>query len=80
MHVTDFEKDNVRKTQKEAHWSAFKPISVVYCTPDCTRGVFGMVCNQAVGFMRIWSRGWDLNPQPPLYESGALPLSYLGKR
>src|SRR5262245_38896177 len=24
------------------------------------------------------SRWWDLNPQPPLYESGALPLSYIG--
>jgi hypothetical protein len=24
------------------------------------------------------SRRWDLNPQPPLYESGALPLSYAG--
>ena len=26
------------------------------------------------------SRWWDLNPQPPLYESGALPLSYIGTR
>src|SRR6516162_6312361 len=25
------------------------------------------------------SRCWDLNPQPPLYESGALPLSYIGE-
>ena len=25
------------------------------------------------------SRWRDLNPQPPLYESGALPLSYIGK-
>src|SRR5262249_28665237 len=24
------------------------------------------------------SRWWDSNPQPPLYESGALPLSYIG--
>ena len=24
------------------------------------------------------SRWRDLNPQPPLYESGALPLSYIG--
>jgi hypothetical protein len=24
------------------------------------------------------SRRWELNPQPPLYESGALPLSYFG--
>jgi hypothetical protein len=24
------------------------------------------------------SRWGDLNPQPPLYESGALPLSYIG--
>ena len=26
------------------------------------------------------SRWWDSNPQPPLYESGALPLSYIGKK
>ena len=26
------------------------------------------------------SREWELNPQPPLYESGALPLSYFGGR
>ena len=26
----------------------------------------------------MMSREWELNPQPPLYESGALPLSYLG--
>ncbi len=26
----------------------------------------------------IWGREWELNPQPPLYESGALPLSYPG--
>ena len=25
-----------------------------------------------------WSRRGDLNPQPPDYESGALPLSYVG--
>ena len=25
-----------------------------------------------------WSRRWGLNPRPPLYESGALPLSYFG--
>jgi hypothetical protein len=25
------------------------------------------------------SRRWELNPQPPLYESGALPLSYFGE-
>ena len=28
--------------------------------------------------LRVESRWWDLNPQPPLYESGALPLSYIG--
>ena len=27
-----------------------------------------------------WSREWDLNPQHPLYERGALPLSYPGWR
>ena len=26
----------------------------------------------------VKSRWWDLNPRPPLYESGALPLSYIG--
>ena len=30
--------------------------------------------------MLIESRRWELNPQPPLYESGALPLSYFGVR
>ena len=25
-----------------------------------------------------WSRWWDLNPRPLLYESIALPLSYIG--
>lgn len=28
---------------------------------------------------RMWSRGSDLNRRPPLYESDALPLSYLGE-
>jgi hypothetical protein len=27
----------------------------------------------------VKSRWWDLNPQPRLYESRALPLSYIGK-
>ena len=26
-----------------------------------------------------WSRRWDSNPQPPVYKTGALPLSYAGK-
>jgi hypothetical protein len=25
-----------------------------------------------------WSRRWDSNPQPPVYKTGALPLSYAG--
>jgi hypothetical protein len=25
------------------------------------------------------SREWDLNPRPAVYETAALPLSYLGK-
>src|ERR1043166_4644495 len=25
-----------------------------------------------------WSRRWDSNPQPPVYKTGALPLSYTG--
>src|SRR5688572_27447572 len=35
---------------------------------------------QTLGFAGLWSlsRRRDLNPQPPLYESGALPLSYFG--
>ena len=28
--------------------------------------------------LRIWSRGWESNPQPPVYKTDALPLSYLG--
>jgi hypothetical protein len=27
---------------------------------------------------RGWSRRWDSNPQPPVYKTGALPLSYAG--
>ena len=27
-----------------------------------------------------WSRRWDSNPQPPVYKTGALPLSYAGER
>ena len=26
-----------------------------------------------------WSRRWESNPQPPVYKTGALPLSYAGK-
>ncbi len=26
----------------------------------------------------LWSRRWDLNPQPADYKSAALPLSYVG--
>ena len=28
--------------------------------------------------LRTWSRGWESNPQPPVYKTDALPLSYLG--
>src|SRR5688572_13361358 len=28
---------------------------------------------------REWSRRWDSNPQPPVYKTGALPLSYAGE-
>lgn len=28
--------------------------------------------------LREWSQRRDSNPQPPLYESGALPLCYFG--
>ena len=30
------------------------------------------------GRSRNWSRRWDSNPQPPVYKTGALPLSYAG--
>jgi hypothetical protein len=26
----------------------------------------------------MWSHDWDLNPRPPPYHGGALPLSYRG--
>ena len=26
-----------------------------------------------------WSRRWGSNPQPPVYKTGALPLSYAGE-
>ena len=29
---------------------------------------------------RRWSRRWDSNPQPPVYKTGALPLSYAGEK
>jgi hypothetical protein len=29
--------------------------------------------------LRRWSRRWDSNPQPPVYKTGALPLSYAGE-
>ena len=34
--------------------------------------------HQAVGIFGNWSRRWDSNPQPPVYKTGALPLSYAG--
>ena len=41
------------------------------------RAGFDGVANAVVSKQSRW---WDLNPQPPLYESGALPLSYIGGR
>ncbi len=38
----------------------------------------GSVGNRAAG--RKWSRRWDSNPQPPVYKTGALPLSYAGEK
>ena len=32
------------------------------------------------GRNRKWSRRWDSNPQPPVYKTGALPLSYAGAK
>src|ERR1700739_1436759 len=34
--------------------------------------------NGRVGASIRWSREWDLDPRPAVYESAALPLSYLG--
>jgi hypothetical protein len=31
-----------------------------------------------VSSTKRWSRRWDSNPQPPVYKTGALPLSYAG--
>src|SRR5688572_26572645 len=28
----------------------------------------------------LWSQWWGLNPRPTVYETGALPLSYIGHR
>lgn len=36
--------------------------------------------HQAVKSWEIWSRRWDSNPQPPVYKTGALPLSYASPR
>ena len=36
------------------------------------------IANQRSARRDAKSRRWELNPQPPLYESGALPLSYFG--
>ena len=81
--VTDSFGMNLRMMRKEASSSAFEAVSVSYCTTDCTTRFFGMAgCHplrKAGCSKELWSREWDLNPQPPLYESGALPLSYLGQ-
>ncbi len=42
------------------------------------RGLVDLVNQSARARQRGKSRWRDLNPQPPLYESGALPLSYIG--
>src|SRR6516225_8220135 len=44
----------------------------------CKKGLGGQVTCPPRPLVR--SRWGDLNPQPPLYESGALPLSYIGMR
>ena len=42
---------------------------------------YGRQRGGAIGiYPRFKSRRRDLNPQPPLYESGALPLSYFGEK
>ena len=33
---------------------------------------------RVTGWNPEWSRRWDSNPQPPVYKTGALPLSYAG--
>ncbi len=40
-------------------------------------------CGRAIPLPRLpiaWSRKWDSNPQPAVYDTVALPLSYLGAR
>ena len=57
---------------------ASNPVSRASCprfegeTPS-TQTPYGVTTNKAD------SRWWDLNPQPRLYESRALPLSYIGE-
>jgi hypothetical protein len=36
--------------------------------------------NPAGTFVETWSRRWDSNPRPTVYETVALPLSYFGTR
>src|SRR5258708_6380203 len=78
--VNDFSRLDLRLAQEEGSESACRLIPVIYRTTDRTTRFFGMAdfhpSRKAVGSMEIWSRERDLNPQPPLYESGALPFSY----
>ena len=56
--------------------SRFRCPKLVEKTSVCHNGIVQRgwrVCQT-----RKQSRRWELNPQPPLYESGALPLSYFG--
>ena len=41
--------------------------------------IAGMSHNTVRATFENWSRRWDSNPQPPVYKTGALPLSYAGK-
>ena len=82
--MNDFCSPSRRMLKKEVSHGAGLENPVSYCTTDCTTRFFGMArrhpLRKAGCSKELWSREWDLNPQPPLYESGALPLSYLGRR
>ena len=45
------------------------------------QGRLGTACegqNAPPEALKVWSRRWDSNPRPTVYETVALPLSYFG--
>jgi hypothetical protein len=47
-----------------------------WCVADRGRSISKAV--PALNRSEAWSRGWESNPQPSVYKTDALPLSYLG--